>query len=515
MLDGFSDGFYNGTYICRGSTFLQGRAPGVRCAAGKLFRVCVDSFGRMIMKISWKRNAKSAVFAIGAALLWPVSAYANETTFVSGTSVNGLGISNMTVEQATQRVADFYASDYKLTIREKGGKTEVITGPEIGFSVGLPEGYLQQILDEQNASGRISGPDADNRHRTEMAGSFDSAALEAKIERLNAISGSSIVTTADAHVSAYQEGQPFTVIPEVRGNNVDREKTAQLIRDAAAKGEAEVDLEAAGCYDTPSVTADDETLKTLCDTMNQCREMTVTYTFGEQSEGLDSATICSWITGSAEGQIQLDMDKLRAYVKSLADKYDTAGTARTFHTADGRDVSVSGPFGWKIDQAAEADALAAVIRTAQSQSREPLYASRAVDRSAAEWGTTYVEADLTAQHVYMVKEGAVVWDAPCVTGNVSKNYTTPPGLYSLTYKQRDRVLRGQKQADGKYEYETPVSYWMPFNGGIGFHDANWRSKFGGTIYQTSGSHGCVNLPPEKAAALYDLVYTGIPVICYN
>ncbi|HBM46457.1 MAG TPA: hypothetical protein DD387_01245, partial [Lachnoclostridium sp.] len=419
------------------------------------------------MKISWKRNAKSAVFAIGAALLWPVSAYANETTFVSGTSVNGLGISNMTVEQATQRVADFYASDYKLTIREKGGKTEVITGPEIGFSVGLPEGYLQQILDEQNASGRLSGPDADNKHRTEMTGSFDQAALDAKIGSLNAISGSSIVTTADAYVSGYQEGQPFTIVPEVRGNNVDREKTAQLIRDAAAKGETEVDLEAAGCYYTPSVTKDDEALKTLCDTMNQCREMTVTYTFGEQSETLDSASICSWITGSAEGQIQLDMEKVRAYVKTLADKYDTAGTARTFHTATGRDVSVSGPFGWKIDQAAEADALAAVIRTAQSQSREPVYASRAVDRSAAEWGTTYVEADLTAQHVYMIKEGTVVWDAPCVTGNVSKNYTTPPGLYRLTYKQRDRVLRGQKQADGKYEYETPVSYWMPFNGGIG------------------------------------------------
>ena len=88
-----------------------------------------------------------------------------------------------------------------------------------------------------------------------------------------------------------------------------------------------------------------------------------------------------------------------------------------------------------------------------------------------------MEADLTAQHVYMIKEGTVVWDAPCVTGNVSKNYTTPPGLYRLTYKQRDRVLRGQKQADGKYEYETPVSYWMPFNGGIGFHDETESSKF--------------------------------------
>ena len=386
-----------------------------------------------IMKKSWRRNVKRMVLAAGFTLALSCTAYADETTFVAGTSVNGLG----------------------------------------------------------------------------------SAALDAKNGSLNAIGGSSIVTTADAYVSGYQEGQPFTIVPEVRGNNVDREKTAQVIRDAAARGETEVDLEAAGCYYTPSVTKDDETLKNLCDTMNRCREMTVTYTFGEQSEVLDPATICSWITGSAEGQIQLNMDQVNAYVQTLASKYDTAGTARTFHTATGRDVSVTGPFGWKIDQAGEAQALADVIRAAQSQSREPVYASRAVDRSAAEWGSTYVETDLTAQHVYMIKDGAVVWDAPCVTGNVSKNYTTPPGLYSLTYKQRDRILRGQKKADGKYEYETPVSYWMPFNGGIGFHDANWRSKFGGAIYQTSGSHGCVNLPPAKAAALYDLVYTGIPVICYN
>lgn len=309
------------------------------------------------MKKSWRRNVKCMVFAAGFALALSCTAYADETTFVSGTSVNGLGISNMTVDQATQRIAYFYASDYKLTIKEKGGKTEVITGPEIGYSVGLPEGYLQQILDQQNASGRLSGPDADNKHRSDMAGSFDSAALDAKIGSLNAISGSSIVTTADAYVSAYQEGQPFTIVPEVRGNNVDREKTAQLIREAASKGEAEVDLEAAGCYYTPSVTQDDENLKTLCDTMNRCREMTVTYTFGEQSEVLDSATICSWITGSADGQIQLNMDQVNAYVQTLAAKYNTAGTARTFHTATGRDVSVTGPFGWKIDQAGEAQAL--------------------------------------------------------------------------------------------------------------------------------------------------------------
>lgn len=113
----------------------------------------------------------------------------------------------------------------------------------------------------------------------------------------------------------------------------------------------------------------------------------------------------------------------------------------------------------------------------------------------------------------MVKDGQVVWEAPCVTGNVSKDYTTPAGIYSLTYKEKDRILRGKKQADGTYEYESHVDYWMPFNGGIGLHDASWRGKFGGTIYRTNGSHGCVNLPPAKAAALYELVYKGIPVLC--
>ncbi|MEI3138955.1 MAG: L,D-transpeptidase [Lachnospiraceae bacterium] len=59
-----------------------------------------------------------------------------------------------------------------------------------------------------------------------------------------------------------------------------------------------------------------------------------------------------------------------------------------------------------------------------------------------------------------------------------------------------------------------MTYWMPFNGGIGLHDANWRSSFGGSIYQTNGSHGCVNLPRSAAKEIYERVYDGIPIICY-
>ena len=95
-----------------------------------------------------------------------------------------------------------------------------------------------------------------------------------------------------------------------------------------------------------------------------------------------------------------------------------------------------------------------------------------------------------------------------MSGNVSRGHTTPAGLYSLTYKQRDAVLKGEG-------YASPVKYWMPFNGGVGLHDATWRSTFGGTIYKTGGSHGCINLPYSAAQKIFAQLKTGDPVLVYN
>jgi len=452
----------------------------------------------------------TAALSMGAAGL----VFADETTFVPGTSVNGLGIADMTVEEAKSHISSFYSSEYQLKIKERGGVTETIKGTDIGYGVGIPEGFLEEILTKENADGRVFGPDVNHKYRVEMANTYEQEALEAKIQSLGCISGGDLRMPEDAHVSEYQEGEPVTIVPEVRGNKADPEKAAQVIREAVASGQTEVDLEAAGCYFEPKVTADMQELKDLCDTMNRCREMEITYKIGEETEVLSADVICSWITGSGEGQIHLNGELIAAYVQELAAKYDTAGTVRVFHTAGGQDVEVSGPYGWRINQAEEAAALAALIQTGESQEREPVYALAAASRTAPDWGSTYAEVDLGGQHVYLVQEGQIVWEAPCVTGNVSKGHTTPPGIYSIAYKQRDRVLRGKKLADGSYEYESPVSYWMPFNGGIGFHDANWRGSFGGNIYQSGGSHGCVNLPPSAVPAFYEAVYAGMPVICY-
>lgn len=95
-----------------------------------------------------------------------------------------------------------------------------------------------------------------------------------------------------------------------------------------------------------------------------------------------------------------------------------------------------------------------------------------------------------------------------------KSRRTPSGIYSLAYKQRNQVLRPAPNPDGTYDYESPVSYWMPFNGGIGLHDANWRGRFGGNIYRNSGSHGCINLPVSFAGKFYESIEAGCPIVCF-
>ena len=139
--------------------------------------------------------------------------------------------------------------------------------------------------------------------------------------------------------------------------------------------------------------------------------------------------------------------------------------------------------------------------------RAPVYSTEGASRTGQDYGNTYVEVDLTNQKVYLVEGGNVTLETDCVTGSVARGTTTPPGIWGITYKARDAVLRGPG-------YASPVSYWMPFNKGIGLHDATWRGSFGGTIYRYSGSHGCVNLPKKAAQTIFSVAYKNMPVICH-
>ena len=320
--------------------------------------------------------------------------------------------------------------------------------------------------------------------------------------------------TTDAHISAYEEGKAFTIIPEVQGTEIDVDKLVAAAKKALSEQRSVLRLADIDCRKAIQVTSLEDSLNRLCASLNQFKDVNITYMFGENQEVLRGTEIAQWIKGTSGSEILVDEAKVVEYVKFLADTYDTYGKPILFHASSGREVTVPGVYGWQMNQAEEVKALLQAIQGCESQTREPVYSITAISRSGYDFGATYIEVDLTGQHLYFYENGACILDAPFVSGNVSKGWTTPPGFFTLNYKQRDKVLRGKLQADGTYEYESPVSYWMPFNGGIGLHDASWRSKFGGQIYQTGGSHGCINLPPSAAAVIYEHAYTGIPILCF-
>ena len=166
-----------------------------------------------------------------------------------------------------------------------------------------------------------------------------------------------------------------------------------------------------------------------------------------------------------------------------------------------------GTYGSTLNQKAEVKYLTDAFLKGIEETHIPAYTRSSSIRGKNDIGNTYVEVDMTNQKMYYYKNGVLKLETDVVTGNLRLKHDTPEGINYVYAKQKNRILRGPG-------YASFVNYWMPVKGGIGIHDATWRDDFGGEIYKTSGSHGCINTPLEKMEELYDMVTIGTPVVMY-
>ncbi len=249
----------------------------------------------------------------------------------------------------------------------------------------------------------------------------------------------------------------------------------------------------------------------------------ITYMFGDEEEVLDDTVISTFIlrdddgypvmseayVETGEGDIYCwSNEAMDAWVDALADRHDTLGSTRVFNATGGFTVNVTGGiYGNKMDREAEKEYLRAAVRDKITDQHEPAYTQTALYQGSDDIGPTYVEVNMTDQKLYYYVDGELIIDTPVVTGNMGRHMNTPSGTNYVYYKQRNRTLIGPN-------YQTFVNYWIAVNGHIGIHDATWRDDFGGDIYLTSGSHGCVNTPMEAVSKLYDMIEIGTPVVMY-
>lgn len=106
----------------------------------------------------------------------------------------------------------------------------------------------------------------------------------------------------------------------------------------------------------------------------------------------------------------IDEEQLAAYVKALGSEYNTAYTKRKFKTSYGPEVEVAGVYGWRIDGAGEKARLKEEILAGEPVEREPVYLQTAASREGNDYGTTYAEVNLTAQHLFFIRMGKKSWN---------------------------------------------------------------------------------------------------------
>lgn len=437
---------------------------------------------------------------------------ANSGLFFENTRINGYDMTGKTAKEAMLILERDYSAP-KLELKEGSETALTLTLEQMGYTVDEMEllDELKSCMREQNVRLLFSLMGG-NEFEVDIPFEFDEDTFNEAVSASNF----SIPRTASADASLEFNGTEYYIEPEVYGNEMDDADLRVMVKDYADKLVEEKRPQKDGTleipesfYFLPAVTQDDSEMNTMMGIYNSYCKAKITLTFGEQKEIVDWKMVQTWLN-IEDGEATLNEEAVYNYVYELASRYDTLYYARDFTAHDGRTIHYeSSDYGYQIDRDAEAQQLIQDIYANTAVEREPVYAVKGYKRNGRDdIDGTYVEANLTQQHLWFYIDGELVVETDFVSGLPRDGRETATGVFMIPYKKSPETLTGDT-------WEEEVTYWMPFHDGQGLHDAPWRNEFGGNIYQSSGSHGCINLPPAAAAVIYENMQERMPIFLYK
>lgn len=431
--------------------------------------------------------------------------------FPYGTWINGIYCTGRSIQEVNDDLAEQFIYD-GITVKDRDGGAYLITAEDIGYQFDFKKA-LEIYLKQQNPWMWIDSLFGGNRVELAPVVSYDSSAFDACFEALPFCREKR--ADKDRRVEIIRTAQGYELVNE-RTNVLFLEEAKGVVLSAIEAAKSEVSLMEEGCYHDLELTAQMRETLEIWEKLEDFQQCGIVYQMGEEEIPVDASVVCDWIALEdngrflldGSGQLQLRENAIEEFVAALAAKYDTVGASRQFLSTRGDMVTVEGGlYGNKLDQEAETAYLKEAFETKKSEVHEPVYLQEAWEKGSEDIGSTYIEVDMTDQKMYYYVDGVLTIDTPIVTGNTSRRMGTPSGVNFVYAKQKNRILRGEG-------YASHVDFWMPVKGNIGIHDAAWRGKFGGTIYQTNGSHGCINTPRAAMEQLYDMAEVGTPVVMF-
>ena len=322
--------------------------------------------------------------------------------------------------------------------------------------------------------------------------------LSASVDKLHCLNPDQPIKPENAQIYYHPEKHKYKIKSETYGNLVNKEPLLQGLSDAFISRSPTFSMQDQAYYIQADIRKDSEIIQAAKKKMNTWLKGTVVYKDGDLELKLSRDEISSFIKLADNYKVSIDKKKVKKYVKKKV--------VKTFNSLEG-DIP-DGLTAWKVDVKKETKALIKDIKEGKKVTRAPVYSSQGLEEDEYNLGSTYIDVNLSQQQMWYVEDGKVAFNSDVVTGNVSSGHATSTGIYHIAYKQRNHMM---------VKYHSFVHYWMPYNTavGIGFHDASWRSSFGGEIYRYDGSHGCINMPPPKAEELFNMISSGTTVYVHD
>ena len=434
--------------------------------------------------------------------------------FLPGTTLNGEDVSMQTYEDVAARKS---SSLDGYTLHASGNGLDLtVSAADLGLTCD-GNAYVEEATEGLSAWNWPLDLMSPKDLTAEESSSFDEAKLAAIVTpAVEAVTQDT--SELENHGILYSAEQGAFVLDErATAKHLNADAVIEVMKQAVLAGETEVTI------------GDDclEDATSLTETLNAANALlgaagTTLSLNGTQVLDIPADLIANWVRFGDDLSVTLDETAVSEWVTANVGALDTAGKERSYTRPDGKQITVSGgTWGIITNEAETTTVLLDAIRGGSAQALEiPLRQSSGVvaDANGRDWGNRYIDIDISEQHVRMYDDsGALIWESDCVTGDPTQGYDTPTGVNPINAnKGMNQTLKGlDYNGDGEPDYESYVTYWIPFVGNlVALHDADWRYYFGGTIYQGNGSHGCVNLPVGKAAELYELTRVGDCVVVH-
>ncbi len=466
-----------------------------------------------------RRRWPLVVGAIAAALLlvYVIGALYFTSHFFPNTTVNGEDVSNMTVSELSSYVTNLGAT-YKTRIAGQGLDLTV-DGKDIDFAYDGAT-YGSEAGAQISAWTWPAELAKTHEYTVNRGITFDEHKLDELITEAITKHNDETEPPTNATAKYDDDSKKFVLVPEKIGTQLHNNSVQTKAREGVRGMSTDIPIDQSNLRQ-PKITTESKELLDVVDRANKLLGKKIMIRIADKdAKEIDNSLLKKWLSIGDECELDIDRDAIKEWASgTLSDEFDTVGNKRTYKRPDGAEIEIEGgTYGWILN----GEELSNIIADNLSEDNtSPIDAPMSLSADSwnphgQEWPNRYIDADLAEQHVRMYDENSeIIWESDCVSGNTSQNHGTVLGVFYVQEKASPMKLIGlDYDNDGFPDYETDVTFWMPFDGGYGLHDATWRGAFGGNIYTYDGSHGCINLPYSAAQQLYNIVNVGDVVVVH-